>query len=40
MQLVVYTRAVHKLLRQRKLKETWRRYKLDCIFVYDCTHQL
>ena len=24
-----YTRVVHKLLRQRKLKETWKRYKLE-----------
>jgi len=25
----VYTRAVHKLLRQSKLKGTWKSYKLD-----------
>jgi len=28
-----YTRAVHKLLRQHKLKGPWKRYKLDFIWL-------
>jgi len=32
-----YTRAVHKLLRQRKLKGTWKRYKLDFTWLETST---